>query len=140
MYCPVSHSIFSTIFCALPQYEYPERDPQTEAKVQRTLKLVLSELSQLVVGFSYCFENEMRQWCNKTPPTLTELGPAFKRTHTLLQQFITVSEHNFGFSVYSVPWLQLSIFSGFFGLFCYSFMVKISLKLNTISSKNAVYF
>ncbi|XP_013410203.1 uncharacterized protein LOC106173581 [Lingula anatina] len=68
-------------------YHLPEQDDALQDKVTRTLRLVLSELSQLVVGFSYVFENEMRQWCNKTPPSLTELGPAFKRVHTMLQQF-----------------------------------------------------
>ena len=60
------------------------------AKVGKTLRLVLSELSQLVTGFSYCFENEMRPWCNKPPPSFNQLGPAFKRVHTMLQQFSMV--------------------------------------------------
>ncbi|XP_038054344.1 HAUS augmin-like complex subunit 7 [Patiria miniata] len=69
------------------QYDYPRSDQKAVAKVTQTLKLVLSELAQLVTSFSYCFESEMRQWCNKTPPQLTDLGPAVKRVHSLLQQF-----------------------------------------------------
>ena len=74
------------------QHNFPESNVQNEAKVNQTMRLVLSELSQLVVGFSYCFENEMRPWCNKTAPQLTELGPAVKRVHSLLQQFTKVSK------------------------------------------------
>ncbi|XP_067684101.1 HAUS augmin-like complex subunit 7 [Haliotis asinina] len=55
--------------------------------MSRTLTVVLSELSQLMVSFTYCYENEMRHWCNKTPPSLTGLGKAFKRVHTILHQF-----------------------------------------------------
>ncbi|KAH3818709.1 hypothetical protein DPMN_120432 [Dreissena polymorpha] len=58
--------------------------------VCRTISLVLSELSQLTTGFNYCYENEMKQWCNKSPPNLTQLGAAFKRVHRLLQQLIQV--------------------------------------------------
>ncbi|XP_046335158.2 uncharacterized protein LOC124117372 [Haliotis rufescens] len=55
--------------------------------MSRTLTVVLSELSQLTVSFTYCYENEMRHWCNKSPPSLTGLGKAFKRVHTILHQF-----------------------------------------------------
>ncbi|KAL3853254.1 hypothetical protein ACJMK2_016809 [Sinanodonta woodiana] len=69
-------------------FDYQEADESRTEKVCKTLSLVLSELSQLVTGFSYCYENEMSHWCNKMPPTLTQLGPAFKRVHNLLQQFV----------------------------------------------------
>ncbi|KAL4225877.1 HAUS augmin-like complex subunit 7 [Mactra antiquata] len=65
----------------------PTEDSKLET-VCRTISLVLSELSQLVTGFTYCYENEMSHWCNKSPPKLTQLGPAFKRVHRLLQQFV----------------------------------------------------
>ncbi|XP_062583086.1 uncharacterized protein LOC134244853 [Saccostrea cucullata] len=52
------------------------------------MSLVLCELSQLVTGFTYCYENEMSHWCNKSPPVLNELGPAFKRVYNLLQSFV----------------------------------------------------
>ncbi|KAL5014850.1 hypothetical protein ScPMuIL_009120 [Solemya velum] len=68
-------------------FKYQEADDAKSEMVMRTLQLGLSELSQLVVGFSYCYENEMCHWCNKTPPILTQLGQAFKRVHTLFQQF-----------------------------------------------------
>ena len=79
------------LWTLLFQYPYPEHDAQSIAKVNRTLKLVLSELSQLIVSFSHCFDSEMKQWCHKVPPKLTQLGPAVKRVHTLLQQFSMVS-------------------------------------------------
>ncbi|CAH1782612.1 unnamed protein product [Owenia fusiformis] len=68
-------------------HAYPQDDPRTVSKVCQTLRIVLSELSQLVTSFSYCYENEMKQWCNKTPPNLSQLGPAFKRVHSMLQKF-----------------------------------------------------
>ena len=73
----------------------------TESKINRTLKLVLSELSQLVLGFSYCFENEMRAWCNKRQPQLTDLGSAFKRVHNMLQQFTAVSTPTYSLCITS---------------------------------------
>ncbi|XP_022110069.1 HAUS augmin-like complex subunit 7 [Acanthaster planci] len=72
------------------QHDFPQSDQKAVTKVTQTLKLVLSELAQLVTSFSYCFESEMRQWCNKTPPRLTDLGPAVKRVYSLLQQFTTL--------------------------------------------------
>ncbi|XP_071805921.1 HAUS augmin-like complex subunit 7 isoform X1 [Asterias amurensis] len=74
------------------KYDFPRSDPTAVDKVTQTLKLVLSELAQLVTSFSYCFESEMRQWCNKTPPKLAGLGPAIKRVHSLQAQFSTVME------------------------------------------------
>lgn len=71
-------------------YEYNPSEDTKQETVCRTISLVLSELSQLVTGFTYCYENEMRHWCNKSPPALTQLGPAFKRVHRLLQQFVQV--------------------------------------------------
>ncbi|XP_064633205.1 HAUS augmin-like complex subunit 7 isoform X2 [Lineus longissimus] len=72
------------------KFPYPTVDPQMDEKMGRTLKLLLSELSQLVTGFSYCFENEMHHWCNKSAPQLSQLGPAFKRVCGLLQIFTSV--------------------------------------------------
>lgn len=73
------------------QYHYKPQDYTHQETVCRTLSLVLSELSQLITGFTYCYENEMHHWCNKNPPALTELGPTFKRVHRLLQQLVEVS-------------------------------------------------
>lgn len=102
--CTVYHSINDTILyindlCTVLwhdnvmyffQHDYqPTEDSKLET-ICRTVSLVLSELSQLVTGFTYCYENEMSHWCNKSPPNLTQLGPAFKRVHKLLQQFIQV--------------------------------------------------
>ena len=89
----ISSLMLHVLVCcvSLLQYDYPKMDPQAVSKVSQTLKLVLSELAQLVTSFSYCFENEVRQWCNKAPPTLTQLGPAFKRVESQLQQFNMVS-------------------------------------------------
>ena len=75
------------MFMIFSQHDYQTPDPAASAKISTTLRLVLSELSQLVTGFSYCFESEMRPWCNKQRPTFNQLGPAFKRVHTMLLQF-----------------------------------------------------
>ncbi|XP_056001071.1 uncharacterized protein LOC125655001 isoform X1 [Ostrea edulis] len=70
------------------QFTYESLDPSRGEVVSKTMSLVLSELSQLVVGFTYCYENEMSHWCNKSPPILNELGPAFKRVYNSLQSFV----------------------------------------------------
>ncbi|XP_035676343.1 HAUS augmin-like complex subunit 7 [Branchiostoma floridae] len=69
------------------KHTYGEPDHLSVSRVSQTLGLVLSELEQLLTGFSYCYEQELRSWCNRTPPTLSELGPAFKRVHSLLTNF-----------------------------------------------------
>ncbi|XP_061187859.1 HAUS augmin-like complex subunit 7 [Saccostrea echinata] len=69
-------------------FMYESPDPSRGEIVSKTMSLVLSELSQLVTGFTYCYENEMSHWCNKSPPVLNELGPAFKRVYNLLQTFV----------------------------------------------------
>lgn len=71
-------------------FKYQKEGEPHMDKISRTMQLVLSELSQLVVGFSYSYESEMSHWCNKTPPSLTQLGPVFKRVHNLLQQFVNL--------------------------------------------------
>ena len=71
------------------KFQTEEENAQLD-KSSRTLQIRLSDMSQLIVSFSYCFENEMRHWCNKTPPVLTDLGVAFKRVYNLLQQFVAV--------------------------------------------------
>lgn len=72
------------------QFDYEEEEFSEKDRVSRTLQLVLTELTQLVTNFSYCYENEMCLWCNKSPPILSDLGTAFKRVHNLLQQFVSV--------------------------------------------------
>ncbi|XP_059143169.1 HAUS augmin-like complex subunit 7 [Physella acuta] len=52
------------------------------------LSTVLKELRQLAEGFTQCYESSISQWCNKTPPELSDLGPVLKRVHGYLQQFI----------------------------------------------------
>ncbi|OWF41560.1 HAUS augmin-like complex subunit 7 [Mizuhopecten yessoensis] len=86
-------------------FQYQAPDESRMEKISKTMQLVLSELSQLEVGFSYCYENEMCHWCNKTPPTLNQLGPAFKRVHTLLQQFVNLLE---GFKSIRSSYMNLS--------------------------------
>ncbi|XP_071961083.1 HAUS augmin-like complex subunit 7 [Antedon mediterranea] len=71
-------------------YNYQKDDDQVVSTVSETMKLILSELAQLITSFSYSFENEMRQWCNKAPPKLTQLGPTFKDVHSSLQQFSVI--------------------------------------------------
>ena len=69
-------------------------DPTNEAKVQTTLRLVLTELQQLITGFGHCYELEVRPWCNKVRPHLTQLGASFQRVHGLLQGFTQVTGYN----------------------------------------------
>jgi HAUS augmin-like complex subunit 7 len=59
----------------------------------QTLELVVGELCQLAVNFTYCFENEFQPWCDKSPPMLSQLGPAVKRVHSLLQHFAQVKKN-----------------------------------------------
>ncbi|XP_033114702.1 HAUS augmin-like complex subunit 7 [Anneissia japonica] len=77
----------SQLLLLTQNYNYPKHDDQVMSTVSEIMKLILSELAQLITSFSYSFENEMRQWCNKTPPKLTQLGPTFKAVHSSLQQF-----------------------------------------------------
>lgn len=72
------------------KFDYAEEESSEKDRVSRTMQLVLTELTQLVTNFSYCYENEMSLWCNKSPPILSELGTAFKRVHNLLQQFVSL--------------------------------------------------
>ncbi|XP_060582550.1 HAUS augmin-like complex subunit 7 [Ruditapes philippinarum] len=74
-------------------YDYQPTDDSKLETICKTISLVVSELSQLVTGFTYCYENEMKHWCNKSPPNLTQLGPAFKRVHRLLQQFVQLLQN-----------------------------------------------
>ncbi len=67
-------------------------DPETAEKVERTLRLTLPEMSQIMVGFTLCFENEMQQWCNRSSPQLNQLGPAFRRVHVVLEHFTDILE------------------------------------------------
>ena len=85
-----SYLVTSLMFSCIFQYRYQPTDSTNQETVCRTLSLVLSELSQLITGFTYSYENEMHHWCNKNPPALTQLGPTFKRVHRLLQQLLEV--------------------------------------------------
>ncbi|XP_002734645.1 HAUS augmin-like complex subunit 7 [Saccoglossus kowalevskii] len=66
----------------------PEYDESVVKKVIKTTELVSSELAQLVTGFTFTFENEMRPWCGRSPPILSDIGVSFKRVYTLLQNFM----------------------------------------------------
>ncbi|XP_031552030.1 uncharacterized protein LOC116289272 [Actinia tenebrosa] len=72
-----------------------EADPQTKEKVSKTLNLALTTMSQVVTGFLYCYESEMKPWSNRSQPNLSELGPAFERVYSLLEKFLHLLE---GFS------------------------------------------
>ncbi|XP_071816059.1 HAUS augmin-like complex subunit 7 [Apostichopus japonicus] len=69
------------------KYKYESGQSHSMETVCQTLKLVLSELAQLITTFINTFEAEMRPWCNRNPPRLTPLGPSAKRVHGLLQEF-----------------------------------------------------
>lgn len=62
------------------------------------LDIVLRELCQLVLSFTYCYENEMQPWCHQSQPDFLQLGPAFKRVYNLLQQFAQVIHSMYRFT------------------------------------------
>ncbi|XP_048582265.1 HAUS augmin-like complex subunit 7 isoform X2 [Nematostella vectensis] len=70
------------------KWPFRQSDHQEVDKVSKTLELTLSTLSQQVAGFVHCYESEMRPWCSRSQPVLSELGPAFKRVYTLLQKLV----------------------------------------------------
>ena len=78
-------------FFSFLQYAYTEQDALKTDKVNRSLSLVLSELSQQITSFNYFYENDLQAWCKKLPENITKSGPEFKRVHDLLKQFIVVS-------------------------------------------------
>ncbi|XP_070559483.1 HAUS augmin-like complex subunit 7 [Ptychodera flava] len=86
-------------------YAYPEYEEQLSERVCKTMQLVLSELAQLVTGFTFTFENEIRQWCNRAPPVLTDIGAAFKTVYTLLQKFTDILQ---SFSSVKTSFLNVS--------------------------------
>ncbi|BFZ09070.1 hypothetical protein BsWGS_12109 [Bradybaena similaris] len=57
------------------------------------LATVLKELHQLADGFIHCYENQVSQWCNRTPPELSDLGLMFNRVHICLQKFVQLLEN-----------------------------------------------
>ena len=77
----------------LIQHALPsESADQRTDMLNQTMKLVLSDLDQLILSFSCCYDNEMTHWCAKTcAPQLTGAGVCFKRVHTMLQQFRLVN-------------------------------------------------
>lgn len=72
-------------------HQCPDKDFRMKATVKQTVKLVLSEFDQLITSFSCCYDNDMRHWCAKTPPQLSQIGPCFKRVHSSLQKFLLMT-------------------------------------------------
>ena len=72
-------------------WQKTEQDSGALRLAGECLELILGELSQLVLSFTYCFENDMLPWCNKAPPSISGLGPAFRRVHTLTADFSKAS-------------------------------------------------
>jgi len=64
-----------------------DADAITVEKVSKTLSLSLTTMSQVVSGFLHCFETEMKPWCRRPAPSLSEVGPAFSRVHSLLLRY-----------------------------------------------------
>ncbi|PIK56291.1 hypothetical protein BSL78_06819 [Apostichopus japonicus] len=85
------------------KYKYESGQSHSMETVCQTLKLVLSELAQLITTFVNTFEAEMRPWCNRNPPRLTPLGPSAKRVHGLLQEFKQVFIGGFAISQKFLP-------------------------------------
>ena len=51
------------------------------------MRVGLTELQQLMRSFSYCYQTQLRAWCNKQQPQLSQLGADFKRVHGELKDF-----------------------------------------------------
>ncbi|XP_044173929.1 HAUS augmin-like complex subunit 7 [Acropora millepora] len=62
-------------------------DAITVEKVSKTLSLSLTTMAQVVSGFLHCFETEMKPWCRRPVPSLSEVGPEFSRVHSLLLKY-----------------------------------------------------
>ncbi|KAM7426907.1 HAUS augmin-like complex subunit 7 [Porites harrisoni] len=65
-----------------------DADAITIEKVSKTLSLSLTTMAQVVSGFLHCFETEMKPWCRRQAPVLSEVGPAFSRVHSLLLRYL----------------------------------------------------
>ncbi|KAK2574554.1 HAUS augmin-like complex subunit 7 [Acropora cervicornis] len=66
-------------------------DAITVEKVSKTLSLSLTTMAQVVSGFLHCFETEMKPWCRRPVPSLSEVGPEFSRVHSLLLKYTEIS-------------------------------------------------
>lgn len=64
-----------------------DADAITVEKVSKTLSLSLTTMAQVVSGFLHCFETEMKPWCRRPVPSLSEVGPEFSRVHSLLLKY-----------------------------------------------------
>ncbi|KAK3754475.1 hypothetical protein QZH41_018990, partial [Actinostola sp. cb2023] len=69
-----------------------DADPSTREKVNKTLNLALTTMSQVVTSFIHCYESEMKSWCYRSQPKLSELGPAFQRVYSLLEKYSLLME------------------------------------------------
>lgn len=58
--------------------------------MRRKLRLILSELQQMIVNFSYCYENHIEPWCDRTQPPLSKLGHKITSIQRMLHHFTTV--------------------------------------------------
>ncbi|KAK3754900.1 hypothetical protein RRG08_020813 [Elysia crispata] len=60
--------------------------------LNQVLCRALRDLSQLCKGFSQCYETSVEQWCHRSLPQLSQLGPVFHRVHTQLSKFTKMLE------------------------------------------------
>ncbi|RUS87999.1 hypothetical protein EGW08_004277 [Elysia chlorotica] len=60
--------------------------------LSQVLSRALRDLNQMCRGFSQCYQTSMDQWCQRPPPQLSQLGPAFHRVHGQLARFTKLLE------------------------------------------------
>jgi hypothetical protein len=73
------------------QHDLPAYDAETVSRNNQRMRLLLSGLSQLMTSFACCYDNELRHWCQVTPPDTTQLAAHTRRVHSLLTHFSAVS-------------------------------------------------
>ncbi|KAK0050264.1 HAUS augmin-like complex subunit 7, partial [Biomphalaria pfeifferi] len=64
-----------------------EDKDQEVLMMSHMLSTILKELWQLSDGFKQCYMSNIKQWCNKSPPELSQLGDTIQTVHGCLCNF-----------------------------------------------------
>ncbi|XP_067929854.1 HAUS augmin-like complex subunit 7 [Watersipora subatra] len=65
-------------------------DKKSRETQLRKLRLILSELQQMIVNCCYCYESHIQPWCSRSSPSLSALGDRIHSVQRLLNSFTTV--------------------------------------------------